>query len=203
MKSVVWGKLFFCIALLCLAAGCAGPSNVFVLLPDPSGKVGQITVANQGGSRTLTQSGQASGVEDSNTRPEVPEIMRSSEIKKQFGAALAAQPKQPERFLLYFKHDSTELTDESKKLLPRIITVTKERNSVDTSVVGHTDTMGDAKYNVILSGRRARAVAKMLVDAGIDPGILEITSHGESNPLIPTADGVMEPRNRRVEVTVR
>ena len=176
---------------------------MFVLLPDPSGKVGEITVANQGGSRTLTRSGQAAGVLDSGTQPEKPQIMESVEIQKQFGEALAAQPKQPVRFLLYFKHDSTQLTDESKKLLPKIIAVTKERNSVDTSVVGHTDTMGEAKYNVILSGKRARTVAKILVDAGIDPDILEITSHGETNLLIPTADEVVEPKNRRVEVTVR
>ena len=202
MKSAAFGKLLFCLVLLCLAAGCA-PGNVFVLLPDPDGKVGQITVANQGGSQTLTKSGQASGVKDKATKPDAPEVMRGDAIKKEFGDALAAQPKQPVRFLLYFKHDSTELTDESKKLLPKIITVTKERHSVDTSVVGHTDTMGDAKYNVILSGRRAKAVAKLLVKAGIDPDILEITSHGESNLLIPTADEVMEPRNRRVEVTVR
>ena len=51
--------------------------------------------------------------------------------------------------------------------------------------------------------RRAQAVAALLTKEGIDPSILEITSHGKDNPLVPTADQVFEPRNRRVEVTVR
>jgi len=42
-----------------------------------------------------------------------------------------------------------------------------------------------------------------LIAEGVDPSILAIDSHGEDNPLISTGDGVSEPRNRRVEVTVR
>jgi outer membrane protein OmpA-like peptidoglycan-associated protein len=57
--------------------------------------------------------------------------------------------------------------------------------------------------NLQLSLARARAVAALLAAAGVDPASLEITSHGEANLLVPTGDNVPEPRNRRVEVTVR
>jgi outer membrane protein OmpA-like peptidoglycan-associated protein len=43
----------------------------------------------------------------------------------------------------------------------------------------------------------------VLLQEGIAPALLEVTSHGEANPLVPTADEVPEPRNRRVEVMVR
>ena len=38
---------------------------------------------------------------------------------------------------------------------------------------------------------------------GVDPSTLDISSHGKDNPLVPTGDQVSEPRNRRVEITVR
>jgi outer membrane protein OmpA-like peptidoglycan-associated protein len=63
--------------------------------------------------------------------------------------------------------------------------------------------VGDKSYNYRLSLMRAKTVAALLVAKGLDPSILEITSHGKDNPLVPTGDQVFEPRNRRVEVTVR
>ena len=43
----------------------------------------------------------------------------------------------------------------------------------------------------------------LLVAAGLDAALVEVASHGESNPLVPTPDNTAEARNRRVEVTVR
>jgi outer membrane protein OmpA-like peptidoglycan-associated protein len=106
-------------------------------------------------------------------------------------------------YLLYFDSNSTQLTAESRRLIPEVIRTIRERNSNDVSVVGHSDTTGNREYNYRLSLMRAQAVRQLLVDAGIDPSSLEITSHGKDNPLIPTGDGVAEPRNRRVEITVR
>jgi outer membrane protein OmpA-like peptidoglycan-associated protein len=51
--------------------------------------------------------------------------------------------------------------------------------------------------------QRARAVASILLGRGVDPSILDVSSHGKDNPLVPTGDQVPEPRNRRVEITVR
>jgi outer membrane protein OmpA-like peptidoglycan-associated protein len=71
------------------------------------------------------------------------------------------------------------------------------------SIVGHTDTTGTRDYNFRLGLRRAERVRGRLQAVGAAPTELTVESHGEDNPLVPTGDGVSEPRNRRVEVTVR
>ena len=179
------------------------PGNAVVLLADADGKVGRVIVSNQAGSRTLERVGDATRILDAKTAPTEPATMSVAEIEATFGAALSAQPLPPRHFMLYFEQGSTELTHASRSEVPAIVTVVREYASVDTSVVGHSDTTGDARSNLELSLRRALAVGALLAAAGIDPGSLEITSHGEANPLVPTGDNISEPRNRRVEVTVR
>jgi len=70
-------------------------------------------------------------------------------------------------------------------------------------VVGHTDTMGDAKTNLALGLKRAISVREILVQAGLAAGTVEVTSHGEADLLVKTANNTPEPRNRRVETTVK
>lgn len=194
--------LALCLAALLGSAGC-GKKNLIVLLPDPEGKVGQVEVTTTKGGQILDQPGQATKVAGADKKPGKPFAMSQKKIEKVFGQALAVHPTPSVNFILYLKPDSVELTEESALLIPKIIATIKERNSVDTSVVGHTDTAGSEEYNYRLSRQRAEEVARLLLEAGVDRSILEITSHGEKNQLVPTADDVSEPRNRRVEVTVR
>jgi len=181
----------------------AEPKNAVVLLPDADGKVGRVIVSNQAGSRTLDRGMTATRILDAGTAPTEPATMSAAEIEAAFGAALSAQPPPPRHFTLYFEQGSTTLTPGSQGEVPTIVETAREYASVDTSVVGHSDTAGDARTNLELSLRRALAVGALLTAGGIDPGSLDITSHGEANPLVPTGDNVSEPRNRRVEVTVR
>lgn len=196
----------FAIVLLC--AACAGTQKqpardaFILLLPDDEGKTGSIIVSGPGGQRVLSAPRQAVRV-SSGARPGEPFIVPEKEVRAQAGAALDALPKPPVRFILYFKHDSDELTTESLARLPEVIRTIRQRAPVDVSVVGHTDTVGDRPYNFGLSLRRARAVAGLLAGNGLDASVIDITSHGKDNPLVPTGDQVSEPRNRRVEVTVR
>lgn len=194
-----------CLVLLLVLsalAACA-PGNVVVLLPDPEGKVGKVTLSNSAGSQTLDRAGQAVFFSDAGSAPRAPETMAPEEIQRRFGEALAARPSQPVGFILYFAPNSTELVESSRDQLPQIIAAVKRRESVDVSVVGHCDTTGDDAYNLRLSRERAETVARQLTAQGVDPKTLEITSHGKRRLLVPTADNVSEPRNRRVEVTVR
>lgn len=188
--------------LLSLAAGCAQQS-VVVLIPDPNGKVGKVTISNPAGEQTLDEPGEATKVSGAEAKPEAPVIMDQAEIQRRFGEALAARPSPPVYFILYFRTESTRPAPASRDLIPKILAAVKQRESVDVSVVGHCDTAGSDQYNVRLSRRRAEAVARMLIKGGVDPKTLEITSHGSRRLLIPTGDNVHEPRNRRVEVTVR
>lgn len=200
--------------LVGLLVGCAGPkpqalpapavapASIFVLLPDPDGKAGRIEISNPQGSQILSAAGQATTVK-AGEPPSAPITLSDREIAEIFGPALSALPTPPVRFILYFDTGSLELTAESRQLIPQIIASIRERGSVDTSVVGHSDTAGSSEYNYRLSRRRAEAVAQLLAAGGVAPTILEITSHGKDNPAVPTGDNVSEPRNRRVEVTVR
>lgn len=175
---------------------------MIVLLPDAAGKTGAIVVSGAGGERLLSETRQAVIVEQGSA-PGVPFIMPDNDVTAFAGPALKALPPPPTQFILYFEHGSAELTAKSKELIPKVIKTIKERSPVDISVVGHTDTVGDRPYNYRLSYDRAQAIAALLIAEGVDPSILETASHGKDNPLIPTGDQVHEPRNRRVEITVR
>ena len=200
------------IALLLLAGACATPPkppppppasrDIIVLLPDDQGKTGAIVVSSAGVERRLDRPGQTVTVE-AGSPPGLPTVMSGKEVRAIAGPALAALPKPPARFILYFEHDSVHLTPESQTLLKNVLETIRDRAPVDVSVVGHTDTVGKKGYNYSLSLKRAKAVASILLGKGVDPSVLDITSHGKDNPLVPTGDQVREPRNRRVEITVR
>jgi outer membrane protein OmpA-like peptidoglycan-associated protein len=210
LPRVTRGSFVLPIAVLLLAAACATapkppppPSrDTIVLLPDDQGKTGAIVVSSAGVERRLDQPGQTVTVE-SGSPPGLPTVMSGQEVQAIAGSALAALPKPPAQFILYFYHDSIDLTTESKVQLRKVFVTIRDRAPVDISVVGHTDTMGKKVYNYALSLQRAMTVAAILREHGVDPSILHITSHGKDNPLVPTGDQVSEPRNRRVEITVR
>jgi outer membrane protein OmpA-like peptidoglycan-associated protein len=196
----------FIIILIVLAilwlSGCT-PKNIVVLLPDPDGSVGKITVENRAGSVEIDTPNQATDVRDDQTVPRKPYQIKQEKIDAIFADALAIQPEAPVHFILYFKQNSTALKPESLKKLPDIIGTIKEKNSVNISVVGHADTAGDKNYNLSLSRRRASSVSRQLVDRGVRREYIYTTSHGEENPLVKTGDNVHETLNRRVEVIVR
>ncbi|AMK09816.1 MAG: OmpA family protein [Pseudodesulfovibrio sp.] len=185
--------IFICCLML---AGCGG--QTVVLLPDLNGHVGELTVNDKEGEAvTLTEANQSVSGSGKVT------TLSDEQVQATFGEALAAQPLPTARFLLYFASDSAKLKPESESEIPAIIKAWKDRASTDVSVVGHTDALGEKQYNYDLSVRRAKKVRDLLVKEGLPEDIIELTSHGEENPLIPTPDGKSEPRNRRVEVLVR
>ena len=68
-------------------------------------------------------------------------------------------------------------------------------------VEGHTDTVGPAAMNQVLSERRAAAVRDFLIRRhGVDPARIEAVGLGETQLLVATQDETAEPRNRRVQV---
>jgi outer membrane protein OmpA-like peptidoglycan-associated protein len=197
------GMIFLGLAVLLCLAACSKDRCVVVLLPKPDGTTGSIVVSNQEGSQLLQKPNLATGIQSSESAPKAPEYMDNQKIQKIFGEALKELPPPPIHFVLYFNTDTTELTDASRKTLSEILPAIAEHKSTDVSVVGHTDRVGTRDYNFHLALKRALLVQKILLSLGINPKYIEVTSHGEDNPLIPTADEVPEPRNRRVEVVVR
>lgn len=195
-------RLLLIMTACLFTAGCAQKTTL-VLLPDPGGKVGKIMISNQRGTRTLDQAGQFVVVKSKTDSPNETSTMDEAEILAIFGRALAIQPLPPARFLLYFKPESFQPLPASESVIPRIMQAIKDRHSMDISVNGHTDLKGKDDYNYNLSFLRAQQVRGILEKQGVDPAAITTTSHGSSNPLVPTADNVPEPRNRRVEVIVR
>jgi outer membrane protein OmpA-like peptidoglycan-associated protein len=198
----------------CLAlrlAGCAavppppsppGHVDTVVLLPDREGRTGVVVVEAAGVERRLSQPLEATRI--SFGEPPSPAFpMDEASVRALAGAAMDALPDAPVRFILHFTKGSAEMTPESERVFREALDAIKARGAVDISVVGHSDTLGDKAYNDRLSLKRALAVASRLEGEGVPPSVLEIASHGKENPLVPTGDQVAEPRNRRVEVTVR
>jgi outer membrane protein OmpA-like peptidoglycan-associated protein len=94
-----------------------------------------------------------------------------------------------------------ELTPDSKKMLPEVMQVVRERSPTELTVFGYADSSGTAAYNLALSAERARAVARLLMQ--IDPKMpIDVRYFGDKAPLVPSPPGVPEPRNRRAEIVV-
>jgi outer membrane protein OmpA-like peptidoglycan-associated protein len=187
--------------LVIALAGCA-KSTLVALVPDLDGNTGSISVTNGAGSVAIDTAYQATTIADVTKRPAAPVQLGKQALDQMFAQALSISPKPPLHFLLYFDKETT-LTSDSLKLLPEITAAIRERNSGYISVFGHADTLGSEDYNLALSNRRALTVKETLVQQGVAPDTIQTTSHGKGNPLIPTADNVYEPKNRRVEVVVR
>ena len=88
-------------------------------------------------------------------------------------------------------------------MIPKIIAETARRPAVDISVIGHTDTVYKTDYNEQLSLKRATTIAQLLKEKGVRVHALTVESHGKRNLLVATPDNVWEPKNRRVEVSIR
>jgi peptidoglycan-associated lipoprotein len=180
-----------------LLQGCASNSYI-VLLENPDGHTGAVSVKGEQGEQLINTAGYGAVLDGS----EAPAPVEAEQIKADFGEAMAARPKIPKHYLLYFQVD-TMLSNESELLLPEIIAEAKNWPIVDISVVGHTDTVGSASVNEELALVRATLVSEWLKQKGLEYHTLTVESHGERNLLIKTPDDTLEPRNRRVEVSIR
>jgi len=79
----------------------------------------------------------------------------------------------------------------------------KRRQAYQVEVIGYTDTLGEQPHNQQLSLKRAASVRDDLVRDGLNANSIAIAGRGELDPALPTGPQVAEPRNRRVEITVR
>jgi OmpA-OmpF porin, OOP family len=111
---------------------------------------------------------------------------------------------QPTRtYLVFFDWDKSNLTERARQIIAEAAQASQRVQVTRIEVNGYTDLSGTAKYNQGLSVRRANAVAAELVRDGVPQGEIVARGFGESNPLVPTAQGVREPQNRRVEIILR
>lgn len=106
-------------------------------------------------------------------------------------------------FIVYFDSGSAKLNAESKRYVRQIVTdILADEEGYEIVLNGHTDTLGPDGFNLRLSESRVEAVRAHMVALGVPPVRISTFAFGKSDPKIPTADGVSEPRNRRVEIFV-
>jgi outer membrane protein OmpA-like peptidoglycan-associated protein len=129
---------------------------------------------------------------------------RAAAVLPWFQGAVAALPARPASFYLYFITGTDTLTDASKLEFERMLEELRKRPTPDIVVIGHTDRVGVPEANDELSLQRAERMKADLVEQGIaPPERIRAAGRGEREPVIPTEDGVDEPLNRRVEISVR
>jgi len=109
----------------------------------------------------------------------------------------------PQPYLVFFDFDRSDITVEADRIIRQAADAFKKGQSPQMSVTGHTDRAGSDAYNQALSVRRANAVKARLVQYGVPANAITTIGKGESEPLVPTADGVREPQNRRAEIVIR
>jgi outer membrane protein OmpA-like peptidoglycan-associated protein len=186
---------------LAILFGRPGAEELVVLVPAADGHIGTVVIERGGQKTTLNTayaSSQAVGTRETGTP-----TLSEEDVKREFGATLAAIPARPASFLLYFVTGTDELTEESKAEMQRVLDELRRRPAPDIQVIGHTDRVGAEQGNDALSLQRAQTTREAMLGLGIPPARIRAAGRGEREPLVPTADGIEEPRNRRVEINVR
>ena len=102
---------------------------------------------------------------------------------------------------MFFNWDESDITPEAATILNNAVTAYADCGMASVMLAGHTDTSGSATYNMGLAERRNASVRDYLSSRGIPDGRITSEAFGETQLRVPTADGVRELQNRRVEVT--
>ncbi|MDB5392636.1 MAG: putative TonB-dependent receptor [Rhodospirillales bacterium] len=113
---------------------------------------------------------------------------------------VAPAPATPKSYLVFFDFNKSDLTPQAVTIVNQAAANAGPAKVTKLEVTGHTDTVGSDAYNMRLSRRRAESVAAQLEKDGIPSSEIEIIAKGKRDLLVPTADGVREPQNRRVQI---
>ena len=173
-----------------------------VLLPDADGNAGAVVLRAGAGPEQVVDKAYL-GAEITREGAVTVSPQDPADVQARNGALLSARPAAPASYMVYFQSGANALTPESRAVFDELKAELARRPVPEVQVIGHTDRVGRLEANDELSRRRADAVRDILVAAGVPRGQIETSGRGEREPLVPTADEVAEPRNRRVEISVR
>jgi outer membrane protein OmpA-like peptidoglycan-associated protein len=185
--------------LVAAVAGCATQSGTVVLLPERDGRATAVAVMQ--GDRSLLLDSPYAAAEVTSSGPRAAKVT-ADDVKATFGAALDAQPMRPTPFTLYFEDDDA-LSAASRPIVDDVLAAISRYPVPDVVIVGHTDRVGTDAFNDELARKRAESIRQLLMTRGIAAERIVAYGRGKREPAVPTADGVPEPRNRRVEIIVR
>lgn len=198
--SKLYLKICAALGFAALISACA-PLTTVILLPQADGSPSAVLVKTTKSEQVLSTPYQrAAGQEDKALKVDA---TTAAEVQKAFPQLYASMPPLPTKYILKFLPGGTILTPESQEQLPKILNDAMKRNGADMVITGHTDTTGALQANDELSLKRAKVVTQLLVDKGAPAARVEAVGRGKRELLVPTADQVDEPQNRRVEIIVR
>lgn len=102
-----------------------------------------------------------------------------------------------------FATNSADISPQFYTTLNAVATVLNEFPETQIEVSGHTDSTGNAEYNLRLSQQRAQRVAQYLVAQGVTPNRVFASGMGESMPIASNDTPEGRARNRRVEIRIQ
>jgi OmpA-OmpF porin, OOP family len=183
-----------------LLSGPAPLKETAILLPEADGKSSGIVIKTMDSETAVTEPYQ--GVELTGGKIETKQFSAES-VQQMFPDVMQALPEKPHSYTLHFEESGTDLTPESAAMIENIRQEIVKRSAPEITVIGHTDRTGSPEDNLSLSLKRAEAIRDILVAGGVSAQIIQTVGRGELEPVVETEDGVAEPRNRRVVISVR
>jgi len=128
--------------------------------------------------------------------------------RDEFEAAMAQlQPPpvgvNPNSYIVLFDFDKSNINQAGKAVIDQVLADAAKMGGVHISATGHADRAGPEDYNMALSLRRADSVREALIAGGVPADAITVAGRGESEPAVPTPDGVKEQANRRVEIVLQ
>ena len=181
--------------------GACAPLTKVVLLPQADGSASAVLVKTGKYEQLLSTPYQrVTAQEDKELKLDA---TSAADVLKEYPQLYASMPPRATKYVLNFMPGGTTLTPDSQAQLPKILEDATNRSGADMVVTGHTDSTGALAANDELSLKRAKVVSQLLVDKGAVASRMEAVGRGKRELLVPTADEVDEPQNRRVEIIVR
>jgi outer membrane protein OmpA-like peptidoglycan-associated protein len=103
---------------------------------------------------------------------------------------------------ILFDFDKSDLKPAAKTNIQKLVASLNENPDTDILVVGHTDNVGRAEYNLGLSDRRAASVKNYAVAQGLAPSRIKTEGKGASEPIASNETAEGRAQNRRVEIVI-
>jgi OOP family OmpA-OmpF porin len=188
--------------MLAFLSACGAAPDKVILLPDPDGNAGAVIVHSATGEQTIDKA--YAGVDVARGGTIAKTMDSQASVQARYSELLAARPPRPMTFTINYLFDSaTQLAPQSSATVEKLKAVLTTWPAPHLVVVGHTDLAGSQEFNDRLSMRRAQTVAAFLIKEGIPARQIETAGRGKREPLVHTADGVANPMNRRVVITIQ
>lgn len=198
-------RIWIALALAAALAGCAAPKpspvERIVLLPSEDGRPSAVIITRRDGKEIELNQPYASAQVSKDAL--AGGASSEAEVSGRYQLLMSVQPPRIRSYTLYFESNRAVLTRDSQREVDRVLTEAAATPAAEIDVIGHTDRRGNDRENDALGLTRAQFVATLMERQGFVRSRLSVQSRGEREPLVPTADGVDEPRNRRVEIRLR